>query len=36
MLTFFILNCLGGLNVAEVTCANIVGLKMNSLIKLNF
>ena len=34
--TFFNFNCLGGLNVAKITYANIAGLKMNRLIKLNF
>ena len=36
MLIIVMLNCLVGLNVAKITCANIVELKMNSLIKLNF
>ena len=36
MLIIVMLNYLVGLNVAEITCADIVVLKMNGLIKLNF
>ena len=36
MLTFFMLNCLSGLNIVELLVLTLLELKMNSMTKLNF